>query len=287
MLNTRSRAIFEESQKLAVLLLGYRAAPSWLGSESKLDIEYELTCWVEGLTVGCIEGFHSVLQSLRTGSGYGVVFARSWKESSFASSPVEPNVSSLLMAALRLKSDSKLVLLCRQVASRCLLHHQNPLPLAAVIVSDEVAGDDLSSLEAYARCLTNFENSDAEHRASCLPQMIRAFISQSASPLNFALSQLAGGQSRKHRSFSCFERVDVHTAFRQLAHIILCDATPSSIASNSIRKFRMLLPLCLKVSELLFCLLCCLRSASRQLLLWPSAVKEHCPFSDIPLPGRR
>ncbi|GKY95471.1 hypothetical protein MPSEU_000508700 [Mayamaea pseudoterrestris] len=243
MIATRSSAVFGKARILSLQLLLRIGAPATVMSpDCQSDIKYELSCWVDGLSLRCLDDFCSLLYTLQESQLGNIQFAKAWK-SVTGSSAAEPNVSSLLLNSFSLPDVSEsFSLLCCQVASRCLLHHLKPLPLAAFVMAGSHSNlKSRGSLQDYARCLSSFSTTSASHRNMCFVRLMANLWSPAS--ISTGRDVEVGGFILTSRTINS----DIEVMLRQSGHQVLANIEMPNELTSPRAAFRLLYPAYLKV----------------------------------------
>jgi hypothetical protein len=248
-MSTPSRVLFSEAYQLVVQTLSCVTAPAHLGKECVDDIRYEITCWVDGMTSACLDEFCSLLQTGRNILCSSIEIAKALRKTAKTDPTIRLNVSLLLVEALDYlpQASVSFIQLCCQVASRCLLRHVNPLPLAALIISRgknaPVGSPWFPGLVNYSQFIAAFDASTADTGVSCFNELVEKMFSSQAFPLKSQLSSLHSGTLDP----TYFSRADSETIMRQCIHLALYIGCTCSLGAGSKELFRLILPCSLQV----------------------------------------
>lgn len=147
-------------------------------------IEYEITCWLESVTMNTLNEYCSLIEQCITDSYMSViVVAQAWNNAKLPN-PMPPlTFSSLLVHAIRnINQSSKAFSICTcQIAIKCIMYMNNPLPLAALILdSYDSTGKTTSScipevhniVRQYAQSLIDYNNYSGTTRIEICYQML-------------------------------------------------------------------------------------------------------------------
>jgi hypothetical protein len=249
---TKSAAVHVDSRKLAILCVSSAfptVANELPGEGTWQSINYEIECWVDGMTNSILGDFSTALQessqhTVRT----GVIFAKAWKNSSLPGAAPKLNVSPVLVHALQtLPSASQgLASLICQVAARCLLTHHSPLPIATIIAMPYESRECEKSfppqficLAEYAKSLVAFSSVEPPDRVVLLLDMLRACFSKESAIRQIAFQAEKKGPDPEELTL-CDQAMPL---LQQVAHLVII----AESSDNLIKVFQKLLPLALKV----------------------------------------
>lgn len=241
LLTTESAQIFsivrEVLQKLISKVIPFKTD---INLNSEFSVDYELSCWLDGVTIQTLDEFIVCLQeSSQNSFGTIIMNARAWQQSGFKGSiPVLPVSPCLVSALQNLHRASKaFALLTCQVACKGLLYLTNPLPLAALINESyqqmltgdaSEAGAYLQPLAEYSATLLHFGESTGTQKHKLLFSALGRLFSRGSFPN-------LGGPSGFHTcevrnsnvAFSLKQQSDELALIRNLNHLITISGTTS------------------------------------------------------------
>lgn len=208
-------------------------------SESQMCLEYEASCWFDGMTKETLPEFCKVIQEASQLSFRSVVaFAEAWIASSLPGTMPALSVSAILVHAMRRlsKVSEAFLLLTCQVASKCLLYDLNPLPLATIVVHSRVrltgTSDDGPSLKHafyddlwnYAHSLVEFSRYTPAERNGFVNSMLSSCLSAGSYPRVFVESpsdSMIPQRLPQADKGARFVREDNEAIARHLSHLVL------------------------------------------------------------------
>jgi hypothetical protein len=199
--------------------------------ESQQCLEYEASCWIDGMTKETLPEFCKVIQEASQLSFRSVVsFAEAWTASALPGTMPALSVSANLihvMKRLSRTSEAFLLLTC-QVAAKCLLYHFNPLPLATIVVHSRNEGPSIDhafydALWAYAHSLVEFNKYTATERNGLVSSMLSSCLSVGSYPRVFVESPSDSmiPESLQLATNSTFVRDDNEAMARHLSHLVV------------------------------------------------------------------
>lgn len=208
----------------------HQSVPSGVDDEeSKRCLEYELSCWVDGMTRDTLSEFCiSLRESAELSFRSEILLAKAWEKLSLPSPVPALSVSPLLIHVLeRLPRASPMFrLLACQVATKCLFHHLNPLPLAVVVIhaghidEPQLQCSVHSRLLQYAQSLVEFDRFSDTVRLG----FIRSLLSSSLSTESCQGLFIGLPNSRKASStcdaVGLLAYEDSEVMVRQLLHVM-------------------------------------------------------------------
>lgn len=227
-------------------------------------LEYERACWIDSIqSEEDIKYFGLVLEEAAQLSSFQseLYLIRAWSKTGLPKpAPTRLPMSPILVAALthcRASSDSsRFSFITAQVASKCLLFHYNPLPLAALVVyfCDEGMDESLSTpttsgsapskaLTHYSRSLIKFDPEQEMERKKLLCDLVSTYFSVRS--YQQSLLDLLERKSRRSSNNDILKSLPAeHTdaALRQLRHIFV-STNDDDIRRNCFEMICHLLPL--------------------------------------------
>ena len=196
MLTTRIRGIHEVSRRIAYNLIIQGIVPRKLrGSEIALCIEFEIDCWMDGLTLDALPPFCTMLSdATKNGINTIAILGDAWTEYAI---PPAMRFSPLVAALSSTReSTADFSSLTTQVATRCLLFQRNPIPMAA-ICSSSLEGNSSTTqrknrerLVSYAKFLLAHKQ-DHVKALDLLCNLLGSSLAP-GNPLSVALTFLCG-----------------------------------------------------------------------------------------------
>jgi hypothetical protein len=255
MLKTRVEHIHARARRIALRILSPVFQNRSNDTESNRSLDYEATCWVDALSMECLEGFCKLLNeasllSLSSVASVGLAWTKAGLPGSVACIPF----SAVLTTALSQVPghSSGLALQTFQVATKCLLYQRNPLPLAALIVylrekaeqSDMAKSDSGEELWKYAQSLLKMELV-AEEQQQLLAMVVSGFLSRTS--LLYRTVEFATGEHIFEVSPSHGEAI---VASRLLIHIMKISEGCASTTTRCVALLRRNLPILLQVCML-------------------------------------
>jgi hypothetical protein len=265
-MTTTSDCVLALAREIALFMFRRVVASRVEDTESQQCLEYEASCWIDGMTMETLPEFCKVIQEASQLSFRSVVaFAEAWTASALPGAMPTLSVSGNLihvMQRLSKASEAFLLLTC-QVAAKCLLYHFNPLPLATIVVHSRKEGTLIdhafyNALWAYAHSLVEFNKYTATERNGLVNSMLSSCLSVGSCPRVFVESPSDSMIPKRLglATNSTFVRDDNKAMARHLSHLVV-------VSDNDIeRKSRLdtmkrLLPSAIMVRIfLLYCFAC-------------------------------
>lgn len=181
MLTTRCQIVHTESRSLALSLLVPIMVSESSDPENSRSIEFESSCWIDGLTIECLPTFCKVLHDV-SNNALNIIASvgRAWTKFKMSEAP---DFSPLLMASLLVVDGSaEFSSFVAQVTARCLLFLRNPMPLAALIQYVSTKGDRINTTKTkagiplvdYSNVLLAFDGESGSKRFEQLGEMLRS-----------------------------------------------------------------------------------------------------------------
>jgi hypothetical protein len=221
---TKDAQVYRSTRRAALALY-----PRYLGERStdiesreiNVDIEFEYSCWVDGLTQETLEDLCVLIrQSSPEPIRSRVALVAAWEK--LPGDVPRLNVSPLLVHALGVLSERSppfRALVC-QVAARCLMHHFDPLPLAALCVSslnETKTGKNLTVLFNYTHALIHFNEINAKDRTKHLSALLTQLFDGSC----FAVALIARPWHEAAGTLAQQTSEELSVSFQQMAHVFL------------------------------------------------------------------
>jgi hypothetical protein len=230
-MTTTSTCVLALAREIALFMFRRVVSSRVEDTESQQCLEYEASCWIDGMTKETLPEFCKVIQEASQLSFRSVVaFAEAWTASALPGTMPALSVSGNLihvMQRLSKASEAFLLLTC-QVAAKCLLYHFNPLPLATIIVHSRKEGTSIDhafydALWAYAHSLVEFNKYTATERNGLVNSMLSSCLSVGSYPRVFVESP-SDSMTPKRLGLatnSTFVRDDNETMARHLSHLVV------------------------------------------------------------------
>jgi hypothetical protein len=225
--------------------------------------DYESSLWIDGLAEECVEEFCSLLHSSVNNSfHHGITVAQAWEKASLGAALPPICFSPLITASLSTAATAsqRFVLFSCQVVSKCLLFHRHPLPLASLITHNladtelkKLDSDDLipvDLLKRYSQSLIAFGTLDALKPVTLLFSLIDCLFSTDC--LQSLIAGNISGKGRLDLSRASLSESDCVVAARQCLHVLAL-ALNSDYAKESMSQLHALIPLVVRVSEVIVC----------------------------------
>jgi len=261
--------VYFEARKIVLLLLCRTFAAGMADDECAQSFRYEFSCWFDGMTAATMDEFCNIVQDASQASLNSlVVMAKKWEQAGMQGPVPFLPVSSILVQALRRVScfSKSFAILTCQVGARCLLYHHDPIPLALLIAYSldderdardklrrgdaiERAGQAMTDLTAYARCLVQRDPPKEKERMHLFGSMLQSLYSSESYPsvvVNSETVQSPMARCRVHGVQGAMIREDVLSLFRLLYHLIILHHE-SEARARCIQSLRRLLPVVLEV----------------------------------------
>jgi hypothetical protein len=253
-----------DNARAITLKLLSRIHPSRTGNsvDNSSALEYEFSCWVDGVTTETLDEFCSILQDSSGLSFQSViVFAKAWQEANMKNSVPPLPVSPILVQALQNlpRASKNFARLTCQVAVKCLLYQTNPLPLAVLIQdacqrvlnveSSAIERSSVQQLAQYSRTLVHYdESSESEEKAELLVSVLNSSLSGGSyrELLAFRTGTRSGERRQATPSKTSFS--DAVVLVRQLAHLVTV-SRENELSSKYVNMLRKLVPVALVVSS--------------------------------------
>ena len=182
MLTTKRENIYKKSRALAmtVLRLFLQLSPS--DREVESCFEYELSLWCDGACFGeVLDTFCSVVEEASKSSfEHTIMTAQAWRDARLPGQITTIAHTPLLTVALHKiqKFSKQFALLVYQVCAKCLVFHQQPRSLAAILAQQSPNGQQFESLQKFAQSLLSTVVSDAQSRRQNLQETLSALFSK-------------------------------------------------------------------------------------------------------------
>jgi hypothetical protein len=184
-MNTKHKRVYLEARRSAISFLrGLLEVNVSQDAERLACFEYEIGCWVDGLSLPVVSEFCQQLQvavDLPVGGVLDLV--RAWKEVGQGIAP-KANVSAVLIHLLKEAGamSSGLSRLTLQVACKCLLFHTDPRTMACLVVfyAREASNENASRLAVYAATILDpFVSTSVDSLALLKDCLVSLFYSES------------------------------------------------------------------------------------------------------------
>jgi hypothetical protein len=221
---TKDSQVYRSTRRAALALF-----PRYWGERStdiesreiNVIIEFEYSCWVDGLTQETLEDLCALIRQpspepIRS----RVALVAAWEK--LPGDVPRLNVSPLLVHALGVLSERSRpfrVLVC-QVAARCLMHHFDPLPLAALCVSslnETKTGKNLVALFNYSHALLHFNDTKAIYRTKHLSALLTQLFDLNC----FLVALVSRPWHEAAGTLTQQTSEELSVSFRQMAHVFL------------------------------------------------------------------
>lgn len=235
-LGTNSNLVWEISRELTIKHLSRMLATAE---------EYELSCWIDGMTTETLNEFFTVLQNT-SGLGSLLLFANAWQQVRPGTTVPSLPASPLLIQALQFlpRASEEFATLVGQIAFKSLLFIENPIALAIFLQQacqalreheSNASCSIVKKLGKYAKFLIGFSD---------------RFVPLEDSEL-FSISVMLGLHSNDAQTPSPIPRrlcfVDALVLVRQLTHLIAV-AGDSDLRVRMMETLRRLIPVVVSVS---------------------------------------
>lgn len=203
------------------------SSPTGDNSERVSVLEYEASCWLDGLSNDLLDEFCSLVQKSTQQASMSIVsVAKAWKASNLPGQAPTLQFSPILVQSLltiNQISETFAGLVC-QVVSNCLLYMANPLPLAALIVhvsASTCALDQFQRLSEYSRSLVNFAEYSGIERKVLVHKMMQSCLPGTSALLDVTKECRSNTSSEDNANEINGESLNYLALIRQLAHVIL------------------------------------------------------------------
>ena len=253
MITTKLEIVRRQAQEVAMRMLSAILHDTTRGREASECLNYEVGCWLDGLTMKTVAEFSTLISDASSNSlNKAVCLGQAWAHSKLPKPMPTIAVSSVLTTALSSHSEHSISfsMLALQTASRCLLFHKNPLPLASLILychefnrSPILLVADADVLVKYTGSLVNFGQTSAEDRVSLFYKMVQAYFSGQS-----LMAKIVAILSSDADATVPFVRASAATlAARLLAHIAVAAKGNLMVSKRSLVMIRRLIPAILQV----------------------------------------
>mgnify|MGYP005841045457 CR=1 FL=1 len=241
MTTCKSRVIYKVAKRLCCFVLQSFTPVKVSDRETRQSVDYEITCWVECITLSDIPEFCDVLQHASELSFQSnIVFLRAWNSEGLPKPVPKLPVSSLLVAAItsenqRCSCSEGFAFLLNQVTSRCLLYHNNPLPLCALITyaqklevraeylaaSPKQSSPISTTLLDYSESLVRYEQVTDKDRENRLKTLLAQYFSDESFYRRVSDALLRGkmGRDAVEKLFKNMPSEDLVAAMRLALHV--------------------------------------------------------------------
>lgn len=226
--------------------------------ESQDCLRYEIHCWVECITAELVPAFCAILEEASQLHFKSEIYLlQAWKLAELPNQMPKLTVSPILMAAMSSKSTNtksrNMDKLLNQVTTKCLLYHDNPLPLAALIGYFQNVNECTqleTTLVHYSESLVNFEAEAQSTREEILFRLVDSTFSGISFHSRILRSVSNDGEKMILSDIlEGLKHEDTNAATRQLLHMIACSKDEGKLES-CVSILRFLLPAVLMVSSL-------------------------------------
>ena len=264
--------VYDILRRLCCLVIRQLIIIENLDSEVGQCVEYEISCWVDCMGNENIEQFCAKAEEATQllPLECEIWMYNAWNQAEFpkpvpklASSPLLVHAASSLCKGSLPPDMVNLVVL---VLTKCLLFHNNPLPLATLIhfcfstrvdePAVQVAGDqDAAPTEAllkYTDSLVRFDRYSPSKRADLLNHLLKLHFTSQSFHLKVHKFLFHEGDDEDETLPECMASISRHdsvAAVRQLSHALVC-TDDKLIQQKTLPLLRILLPLALKVSHI-------------------------------------
>ena len=246
LLSVRSPQIMQLARTLTLQLL------SGIISVKDKQADYEFGCWLDGVTTETLAEFVSCLQEASHLRLFNSGFARAWQRAQLTSSVPFLPASPLLVFALRKQpSTGPFGLLTCQVAARCLLYQENPLPLAVLIHDANQTADPqdrsehLERLAEYCNSLIKFEEFSGDQMNNLFTCAWRSLFSEEWGSIFAANAMTAIAD----------QQTACDTLVRNLTHLITV-TSGTQVGRQYVELLQKIAPLAFAVSLKYVCCIC-------------------------------
>jgi hypothetical protein len=274
----RNPVVYQATRTICNRVFAFVAPARSAEIEIQQCIEHEISSWVDCLTSQSVEEFCSSLHEASQLSFQSEIhLLRAWTKADLPKPIPRLSVSPILVAALSSlfggSCSRDFSLLVGRVATKCLLFHHNPMPLAALIsyfyemqaskktpdARDIVKENGCSPgqienvVSSYAHSLVEFENVSDEERESRLLSLTTMFFSKKSYLRRLPL-MLDGviAQEPAVKILRNMTRDDVVAAVRQIIHMLAISDPKESLRRNCLPFLRLALPIVVDVSPSVF-----------------------------------
>ena len=236
-------------------MIGQVAPSDSAEGETQQCLKYEILCWVDCMTAGIVPEFCSILEEASQLHFKSEIYLlQAWKKADLPQPMPTLAVSPILMAAMsNLSGGSRtgsMAVLLNQVVTKCLLYHDNPLPLAALVGYFQSTGMNSQlkdPLRQYARSLVAFGTVSESKREELLRRLVDStFTEKSFHRKTLRLTTENTTEKILSGLLDGLSREDTVAATRQLLHILASSSIDASLRNN-ISLMRLLLPAMLQV----------------------------------------
>lgn len=193
MLGTQDHMVYLYSREIAEHLIRLIVESRSTDKESLEYIGFEISWWLDSLSSETLHEFCALLMSI-SDDPIGVL-SKALPTLGTQGKEFRMNFSILLVAALCNTTGSPAFSRTTiQVATRCLLLQQNPVPVAEFILAISETSETSTALRsksgktlvAYSSTLSNFDKADGSKRVSSLDELLRDTL-----PLSHPMRQLS------------------------------------------------------------------------------------------------
>lgn len=254
-MTTKSNEIFQESRNIAINVLQKLFTNLDSSPEHCTIVEYELSCWIDGLTMDMLDSFSNLIQDALSYSSMSIIIvAQGWKESKLPGPVPTLLFTPLLIQAIRniqQASKSFNIFIC-QVTVHCMLFMTNPLPLASLILmvsNSSSQGEQFDSVTTYARKLVNMQSLVENDRITSLQLLLEKTFGENSLILIEVIQSVSSPifSSTKIMSYLNNKKVNYIELIRQIYHLIsMIDG--SDLRVNCMDLIYKLLPIAIKVN---------------------------------------
>ena len=160
MIATKQCKVYEKIRSIAVQALRALVLTENVLEVVKDSLLFEIELWIDSLTATTVKEFVSCCSGPdATTFQHTILVAQAWKESGVSGPMGTLMHSSILTAALHKLSKSSMQEEIARIAGRCLLYHNNPLPLASFIVAavGRVEKSSIQLLCDYSKSLLSYD----------------------------------------------------------------------------------------------------------------------------------
>ena len=247
----RSPRVYERARSICQFIVSKVAPSEKIDDESNQCLQYEILCWIDCMTADIVPEFCSILEDAsQLHFKSDIYLLQAWKLANLPNPIPKLTVSPILMAALSSKSRNtksrKMAKLLDQVTTKCLLYHDNPLPLAALVSyfhSVHHCTQLKTTLLHYSKSLVAFDEFTEPDREELLSQLISSTFSD-----NSFHSRVLRSVSNDDAQFKGLSHEETIAAIRQLLHMVACTNNEEKVES-CVATLNVLLPAALKVGK--------------------------------------
>jgi len=270
MTTSRSPVVGSAARNMCTVLVGRAALFGRTQSEIGQCLKHEICSWVDCMTSENIEDFCTILNRAKQQPFHGDIFLfRAWQACGLPKPTHKLPASPILVTALEFLSEGKcsptMAASVNQVTTKCLLFHDDPLPLSVLVQSffetaqkqtKKVAGEKSPggfnpAIVEYTESLVDFSAFDETSRMTLLGAVVNACFTKSS--LHHRIMKVIQDNST-HDCLLLLQgasREEAVAATRFIIHIVAC-AGSKATRQRCISLLKSLLPAAMEVRPAFF-----------------------------------